>query len=61
MVIYMWDVQMLKKEMWRDIKVHVFKKFKFSNRESISDDYSNKVKSNIVSSFNIKKYQNVML
>lgn len=50
-----------KKEMWRDIKVHVFKKFKFSNRESISDDCSNKVKSNIVSSFNIKKYQNVML
>lgn len=60
MVIYMWDVQMLKKEMWRDIKVHVFKKFKFSNRESISD-CSNKVKSSIVSSFNIKKYQNVML
>lgn len=41
---------MLKKEMWRDIKDHVFKEFKFSNRESISDDCSNKVKSNIVSS-----------
>lgn len=57
MIIYMRDVQMLKKEMWRVIKDHVFKKFKFSNRESIFAYLMIvQIKSNLILSFNIKKY-----